>query len=137
MQGGCPRLESAGSPRDAAPRFFVFPRCSIYHDGVVVIPCPKCAAPNRERVQFCIRCHTPLRVVCPACAHGQEAGTTCEKCGVDFEKYGLMKLAALQTELEQGRRRSVKRTALAKAILLAPVTLGWSLLFYARSHRRD
>ena len=125
MQGGCPRLESAGSPRDAAPRFFVFPRCSIYHDGVVVIPCPKCAAPNRESVQFCIRCHTPLRVVCPACAHGQEAGTTCEKCGV------------VLGELEQGRRRSVTRTALAKAILLAPVTLGWSLLLYARSHRRD
>jgi hypothetical protein len=56
---------------------------------------------------------------------------------VDFEKYGLMKLAALQTELEQSRRRSVKRAALAKAILLAPVTLGWSLLLYARSHRRD
>lgn len=76
-------------------------------------------------------------MVCPACAHGQASGAICEKCGVNFEKYGLMKLATMQTELEQGRRRNVKRAALTKAILLAPVTLGWSLLLYARSRRRD
>ena len=76
-------------------------------------------------------------MVCPACAHAQETGGTCAKCGVDFVKYGMMKLAAMQTELEQGRQRATKRTALGKALLLAPVTFGWSLLSYARARRRD
>jgi hypothetical protein len=76
-------------------------------------------------------------VACPACGHVQGVGGTCEKCGVDFVKYGMMKLAAMQTELAQGRQRATKRTALGKALLLAPMTLGWSLLSYARSRRGD
>ena len=101
--------------------------------SAVTRACPKCGAPNSDTVQFCLRCHQPLRVVCPACAHAQAAGTTCVKCGVDFVKYGTMKMAAMQTELERGRRRSRRRVTFARAVLLAPVTLGWSLLSYARS----
>ena len=54
-------------------------------------------------------------------------------CGVDFVTYGTMKLATLRAELESVRRRAGRRTALARAVLLAPVTFGWSLLSYARS----
>jgi hypothetical protein len=80
-----------------------------------------------------VRCHTPLQVICPACGHAQTPGATCARCGVDFVKYGTMKLATMRAELEYERRRTRRRAALAKAVLLAPVTLGWSLLSYARS----
>ena len=88
-------------------------------------------------MQFCLRCHAPLRVVCPACAHVQQPGTTCARCGVDFVAYGAMKLATMRAELEHERRRVSRRAALTKALLLAPVTLGWSLLSYARSRVVD
>jgi hypothetical protein len=61
----------------------------------------------------------------------------CATCGIDFVKYGAMKLAALQTDLEGERRRSRRRAALTRAVLLAPVTLGWSLLSYSRSQGHD
>ena len=99
--------------------------------------CAKCGQPNRDGVQFCVRCHTPLRFTCPACAHVQTRGGACEACGVDFVKYGMMKLAALQTDLEQARERTKNRAALLKSLALVPLTGGLSLLKYFRARRRS
>ena len=98
--------------------------------------CAKCGETNRGAGPFCVRCHAPLRYTCPACAHVQKLGGTCEACGVDFVKYGRMKLAAMQTDLEQGRRRTRSRAALLKSLVLLPLTGGLSLLSYVRGRRR-
>jgi hypothetical protein len=88
-------------------------------------------------VRFCIRCHTPLRYTCPACGHVQMRGGVCEDCGVDFVKYGMARLAALQTDLAQQRERTRTRAALMKSVLFAPLTGGYSLISYWRNLRRD
>jgi hypothetical protein len=87
-------------------------------------------------MRFCVRCHTPLRYTCPACGHVQMSGGVCDRCGVDFVKYGVARLAALQTEMEQQRERTKNRAALVKSVLLAPLTGGYSLITYFRNRRR-
>ena len=102
---------------------------------VVAETCPKCNQSNRDGLQFCVRCHTPLRYTCPACAHVQPHGGTCDACGIDFLKYGMTRLAAMQSELELARTRTRSRAALVKSIVLAPFTVGFSLFSYFRSER--
>ena len=97
--------------------------------------CPKCGQSNRNGLQFCGRCHTPLRYTCPACAHVQPHGGTCDTCGIDFLEYGMTKLAAMQSQLARARHRTQGRAALVKSIVLAPVTGGLSVLSYFRNRR--
>ena len=48
----------------------------------------------------------------------------------------MMRLAALQTDLERERERTKGRAALLKSLMLVPLTGGFSLLKYFRSRRR-
>jgi len=98
--------------------------------------CPKCRQQNPETVQFCRRCHTPLRYVCPACRHVQPAGGKCEQCGVDFAKYAVMLQFQAQAQAEQAHRRLRTRTSILKHIVLLPVTGGLSLLKFLRARLR-
>ena len=98
--------------------------------------CPKCRHLNPETAQFCLRCHTPLRYVCPACKHVQQAGGKCEQCGVDFAKYAMMLQFQMQSQVQQNRQRSKARTSIIKQILLLPITGGLSLLGFLRSRFR-
>ena len=99
------------------------------------IPCPKCQQGNPDTVQFCTRCHFPLRFVCPACAHVQERGGTCEACGVDFVKYGMMQVARMKAQSERESARIQKRTTVFREVVLAVLTGGFSLLKYLRPRR--
>ena len=98
--------------------------------------CPKCHQQNPETSQFCLRCHTPLRYVCPACKHVQREGGKCEKCGVDFAKYAMLLQFQMQSQAEQSHQRSKARTSILKQILLLPITGGLSLLGFLRSRLR-
>jgi len=98
--------------------------------------CAKCGQSNHDGAQFCLRCHTPLRYTCPACAHVQTHGGHCETCGVDFVKYGMARLAAMQIDLERARKKTKDRAALLKSLALAPLTGGVSLLKYFRDRSR-
>lgn len=98
--------------------------------------CPKCHHENRQGVQFCTRCHTPLRFTCPSCGHVQQQGGKCERCGVDFAKYAAMLVFQASADVQDRRRRSQERASLAKQILLVPLTGGLSLLRYLFSRFR-
>ena len=98
--------------------------------------CPKCRHPNPETAQYCLRCHTPVRYVCPACQHLQRVGGKCEKCGVDFVKYAVMLQFQMQSQAQQKRQRSKTRTSIVKQILLLPITGGLSFLRFLRSRLR-
>ena len=98
--------------------------------------CPKCHHQNPETSQFCLRCHTPLRYVCPACKHVQREGGKCEKCGVDFAKYAMLLQFQMQSQAEQNHQRSKARTSILQQILLLPITGGLSLLGFLRSRLR-
>ncbi len=77
-----------------------------------------------------------MRYTCPACAHVQTHGGQCEACGVDFVKYGMARLAAMQIDLERAREKTKGRAALLKSLALVPLTGGFSLLKYFRDRRR-
>jgi hypothetical protein len=98
--------------------------------------CPKCRHQNPETALYCLRCHTPVRYVCPACKHMQEVGGKCEKCDVDFAKYAMMLQFKMQSQAQQNRQRSKTRTSIIKQILLLPITGGLSLLGFLRSRLR-
>jgi len=98
--------------------------------------CPKCRHQNPDSAQYCLRCHAPLRYICPACKHVQSAGGKCEKCGVDFAKYAAMLQFQLAAESQQERARMKTRSEVYKQIMLAPLTGGLSLLKYFRSRLR-
>lgn len=95
--------------------------------------CPKCGTENPDKVQFCRRCHTTLRYVCPACKHQQAQGGKCEKCGVDFAKYLMMLHAQMKDEAARTREATKARGSLLKQILLLPITGGLSLFKYLRT----
>ena len=99
------------------------------------IACHKCGQSNPDSVRFCTKCHFPLRFVCPACAHTQRVGGTCEACGVDFEKYGLTQLTRLKLESERETARLQKQTSAFREVILAIATGGFSLLKFLRSRR--
>ena len=99
------------------------------------IACHKCGQSNPDSMRFCTKCHFPLRVVCPACAHTQRVGGTCEACGVEFEKYGLTQLSRMKLESERETARLQKQTSVFREVILAIATGGFSLLKYLRSRR--
>jgi predicted RNA-binding protein with PUA domain len=99
------------------------------------IACHKCGQSNPDSVRFCTKCHFPLRFVCPACAHTQRVGRTCEACGVDFEKFGLTQLSRMKLESERETARLQKQTSVFREVILAIATGGLSLLKYLRSRR--
>ncbi|PYV08793.1 MAG: hypothetical protein DMG23_12720 [Acidobacteria bacterium] len=98
--------------------------------------CPKCGQENPETVQFCRRCHAPLRITCPACQHAQARGEKCEACGVDFAKYAMILGLQMKTQATQERERVRSRGAVIKQILLLPITGGFSLLKFIRDRLR-
>jgi len=99
------------------------------------IACHKCGQSNPDSVRLCTKCHFPLRFVCPACAHTQRVGGTCEACGVEFEKYGLTQLSRMKLESERETARLRKQTSVFREVILAIATGGFSLLKYLRSRR--
>jgi len=128
-----PEAGSAPLPRKYGGQNWVNPPLNDYNGGM---ECPKCRHQNPDTAQFCLRCHTPLRYVCPACRHVQLAGGKCEQCGVDFARYAMMLQFQVQSQAEQARRRSQTRTSILKQILLFPVTGGLSLLKFLRARLR-
>ena len=101
----------------------------------VSVPCPKCGQSNADTVRYCTRCHFPLRFVCPACAHVQPRGGTCEACGVDFVKYAMVQLAQVELRSERQQARKKKQVVVFREVVLAVVTGGFSLLKYLRPRR--
>ncbi len=77
-----------------------------------------------------MRCHTPLRYTCPSCKNVQAHGGTCEKCGVDFNKYAAMLVFRAKDNAAAERQRTKDRTAIVRQILLLPITGGLSLFKY-------
>ncbi|MBI3894499.1 MAG: zinc ribbon domain-containing protein [Acidobacteria bacterium] len=67
--------------------------------------CSKCGQENRDAIQFCVRCHTPLRYTCPSCKHIQDHGGHCDQCGLDFMKYGMTMVFQAQTQARQEREK--------------------------------
>src|SRR5438552_13547915 len=98
--------------------------------------CPKCRHSSPETAGYCLRCHAPVRITCPACKHVQHHTGQCEQCGVDFAKYVAMLHFQLQAEVQQERARSQDRSAIYKQLLLLPLTGGLSLIKYLRSQVR-
>ncbi len=95
--------------------------------------CPKCGGDNRDEIQFCLRCHAPLRYTCPACRHVQDHGGQCDQCGVDFLKYAAMMVFNAQEQAQLERHSSLHRSNLFKQILLLPLTGGLSIMSFIRS----
>ncbi len=101
----------------------------------MAVGCPKCRQDNPETAQFCTRCHAPLRYVCPACAHVQAQGGTCEVCGVDFLKFGMAQIAQARIRSESQNARIERRSSVIREVVLAVVTGGLSLLKFLRPRR--
>lgn len=99
--------------------------------------CPKCHHENPETARFCVRCHMTLRFSCPACHHTQEHGGKCDQCGLDFGKYAGVLGFQMENEVRAEGERVKTRNDLVKQALLLPVTGGWSLLRYLRTHLLD
>jgi hypothetical protein len=98
--------------------------------------CPKCGGDNPEKVQFCVRCHAPVRYTCPACHHLQDHGGHCDECGLDFEKYAAMLVFHAQERSQLERQKSLHRSSLFKQILLLPLTGGLSIVSFIRTLRK-
>jgi Double zinc ribbon len=98
--------------------------------------CPKCQTENPETLQYCRRCHNPLRYICPACKHVQDHGGKCDACGVDFMKYAMTLHFQMKKESDQKRERLKTRSSIIKQIILLPITGGFSLLKFFRSRLR-
>ena len=99
--------------------------------------CAKCGQENLKAVEFCVRCHYPLRFTCPACKNIQMHGGTCDKCGADFAKYAAMLIVRAQLQEEQSREAKKSRTGPLIEVLLAIVTLGLSLMFAIEARQKE
>jgi predicted RNA-binding Zn-ribbon protein involved in translation (DUF1610 family) len=97
---------------------------------VVMIKCPKCGGNARDIARFCPRCHATLRYQCPACAHEQRHGGTCDACQIDFVKYVTAVVTQKQAEADVIHDRIERRSGLVKNLLLVPITGGFTLLRY-------
>ncbi len=95
--------------------------------------CPKCSQENAETAQFCLRCHAPLRFICPACKHVQDHGGTCDKCGVDFAKFAAVMMFKVKDDTQKQRERLKTRASIIKQIVLLPLTGGYSLIKFLLS----
>jgi zinc-ribbon domain len=101
-----------------------------------MIKCPKCGADARDVARFCPRCHMTLRYTCPACAHEQRHGGTCEKCGVDFVKYLGAVVSSEKAKSDVIHDRLQSRSNFLVNLLLIPVTGGLHLFKYLRPSSR-
>ncbi len=99
--------------------------------------CPKCQSENPETAQFCLRCHTPVRFICPACHQAQDHGGKCDKCGTDFAKYATMMVFQNATQVKQEREKAVERSGMLKQLLLLPLTGGIGLIRYLLARARQ
>ena len=99
--------------------------------------CSRCGLENLKSIEFCVRCHTPLRYTCPSCKNEQLHGGTCDKCGADFAKVAAMMVYQAQLQAEQSREARKSRNGPWGEILLAIVTLGLSLLFSIEAVHKD
>lgn len=99
--------------------------------------CSRCRHQKPEAARFCVRCHTPLSYLCPACGHVQREGGKCANCGVDFGKYAAMLQFQMRSQAERDRARSKTRLSILKQVLLLPVTGGLSLVGFLRSRLRN
>jgi hypothetical protein len=90
--------------------------------------CPKCGQTVRDVATFCTRCHMTLRFKCPACQNEQRHGGTCDKCGVDFLKYGAALIAQSRAKTDAEHDRLEGRSNLLKNLLFIPLTGGISLV---------
>ncbi len=95
--------------------------------------CQKCSHDNPETAEFCVRCHMALHFTCPACQYNQSHPGTCDACGVDFVKYGALLQFQLEQAVRNEREQAKTRSAVARQVVLLPVTGGWSLLRYVKS----
>lgn len=98
--------------------------------------CPNCACENPASVRFCVRCHTTLSFVCPVCSHSQAQSGVCGRCGLDFAKYAIATEFQMENQERSKRERRESRNELAKQVLAAPLTGGWSLVKYLRTTLR-
>ncbi len=92
--------------------------------------CPKCKTANAETAQFCVRCHATLLYKCPSCGSTQQHGGKCDKCGVDFAKYGAMMVAQEQIRASREHEKVRQNATTWRQIILLPVTGGYSLMKY-------
>ncbi len=99
--------------------------------------CPKCQQENPDSAQFCLKCHAPVRIVCPACRHVQDHGGRCDQCGVDFMKYASLMIFQGKTQAQKERERMKNRNSLIMQAALLPITGGWSLLKYLLKRGRE
>jgi hypothetical protein len=95
--------------------------------------CLKCGQKNLKAVEFCVRCHTPLRYTCPACKNVQDHGGKCDQCGADFAKFAAMMVFQAQSNANLSRQNARDRQSIIKQILLLPITGGFSLIKFFRS----
>jgi hypothetical protein len=94
------------------------------------VHCPKCQLENPANTIYCIRCHTPLRYVCPACQYEQTHGGNCDRCGVDFAKYAALLVFQAQSKADRERQDIKTRAGFVRQLLLLPLTGGISLIRY-------
>jgi len=99
--------------------------------------CPKCKTENPETVTYCVRCHAPVKYICPACKNVQYQGGLCEKCGVDFAKYATMMVFQAKDTAKAERTKAKEKAAFWKQIILLPITGGYSLIKYFLGRARD
>jgi len=99
--------------------------------------CAKCGQENLKAIEFCVRCHHPLRYTCPSCKHEQLHGGQCDKCGADFAKFAAMLVMQAQGREQQKREVAKNRHKDLMRVGLAILTCGLSLLFYHRSRALD
>jgi len=99
--------------------------------------CSKCGQENEDTIAFCVRCHHPMRFVCPACQYTQSHGGQCDKCGVDFAKYMTAMAFQAESRAKQSRETARQRYWVIKQVMLAVLTFGLSLLFFRRSRAQD
>jgi Double zinc ribbon len=98
--------------------------------------CSKCGQENLKAIEFCVRCHHPLRFTCPSCKNIQDHSGKCDKCGADFAKFAAMMVFQAQTNAQRARESARDRHSVMKQILLLPITGGFSLIKYFRSKMR-
>jgi hypothetical protein len=99
--------------------------------------CSKCGLENLKSIEFCARCHHPLRFTCPSCKNIQDHGGKCDKCGADFAKFAAMMVYQAQLQAEQSREAKKARSAPLFEVLLAIVTCGLSVLLSMEARNKE
>jgi hypothetical protein len=63
-------------------------------------------------------------------------GGKCDRCGVDFAKYGAMLVFRATQQAEVERAKAKERASIFKQIVMIPVTGGLSLLKFVKGRSR-